>query len=254
MRPRILFIDIETRPLEVYTWQLKNYGYTPVGMIKGDWGIVSVAAKWRGKSKVYQYDLRRNITSKDEIGMLRKISKLLNQADIVIGHNSKKFDIPMITGRLKLYKLPRLQSFAQIDTLTESRKLYRFPSYSLEYLTGILCTKFKKMTHRTYPGMELWFACLRGVCRAWKEMAKYNINDVRATEELFDIMAPDMNLNWTKYRGLDGAICQCGSTEFNENGHHYTPEGKFKRYYCKHCKSELRLGKNLNKSPYRGVK
>jgi DNA polymerase elongation subunit (family B) len=253
MRPRILFADIETLPLKTLAWQLKNYGYTPVNMITEDWRICSFAAKWAGSSKVHQFDLRRGITDKNEKKLLRQAWEFLNDADIVITQNGKKFDVPRLLGRMLFYGIKPFSSFEQIDTLKESRKHLSLPSYSLEYVTSRFCKKYKKLTHKQFPGIELWVACMNGVKAAWKEMAKYNIHDVFALEEWFNVLAPYINLNFNKYRGIKGAKCSCGSTEFSKNGYSYRGDGKFQRFACKHCRSELRLSKNLNTSPYRRV-
>ena len=49
--PKILCFDIETLPLESYTWGLfdQNVG---LNQIKTDWAALSIAAKWLGEDEV----------------------------------------------------------------------------------------------------------------------------------------------------------------------------------------------------------
>src|SRR3546814_19410442 len=54
------------------------------------------------------------------------------------------------------------RSYKTVDTCLVARKEFGFPSNSLEYLTTVLKTKHKKLTHAEYPGFELWLACMRG--------------------------------------------------------------------------------------------
>src|SRR3546814_9204598 len=47
------------------------------------------------------------------------------------------------------------RSYKTVDTCLVARKEFGFPSNSLEYLTTVLKTKHKKLTHAEYPGFEL---------------------------------------------------------------------------------------------------
>jgi DNA polymerase elongation subunit (family B) len=189
-KPKILFVDIETAPIRVLAWDLKTYGYTPVNMLNKDRRIISFAAKLQGKSKGYQYDLRKGVTKKNERNLLERLSYVLNDADVVVTQNGKKFDVKVIKGRLAVHRLPPIKNFEQFDTLKEAKKQFNLPSYSLEYVSQTFCRKYKKLQHKAFPGIDLWKECLRGNRKAWQEMAKYNIHDVLALEEWYDILLP----------------------------------------------------------------
>lgn len=55
-------------------------------------------------------------------------------------------------------------------------------------MTDKFCKKYKKLKHKKFPGHELWKECLKGNKEAWNEMRKYNIHDVLATEELYNVL------------------------------------------------------------------
>ncbi len=243
MKPRILTIDIETAPMVVYAWGLYDQNIS-LNQVKKDWSIISFAAKWLDEKKVIQYDIG-HITEKN---LLKKIWDLLNEADIVVGQNSKKFDIKKINARFILYGIKPPSTYQQIDTRQIAKKHFGFTANSLEYMSDKLCTKYKKLKHKKFPGMELWTECLKGNQKAWEAMREYNIFDVLATEELYKKLRPwDNSINFNVYYGDKDAQCTCGSKDFRKNGYTYSSTGKFQRYVCRLCGAELRTRQNLLK-------
>jgi DNA polymerase elongation subunit (family B) len=241
--PKILIIDIETAPMEVFAWGLYDQNIA-LNQIKKDWSILSWAAKWLGDKKVIQEDIEQY----NEQHILLKLRNLLDEADIVIGQNSKQFDVKKINARLLHYGIRPPSSYQQIDTKLVAKKYFAFTSNSLEYMSDKFNKKFKKLKHKKFPGMELWTECLKGNKKAWKAMREYNIFDVLATEELYKKLQPwDKSINFNVYYGKDSAICACGSEEFSKNGYAYTANGKYQRYECKKCGCELKSRQNLNK-------
>lgn len=242
--PRVLTLDIETRPLEVYAWGLFDQNIS-LNMIKKDWEILSFAAKWQDSKQVIQEDVEKQ----SEKAVLKKLWKLMNEAHIIIGQNSQKFDVKKINARFIQHGMKPPSSFQQIDTMRLAKKHFAFTSNKLEYMSDKLCKQYKKLQHKAFPGMELWTECLKGNKQAWKAMAEYNIFDVLATEELYKKLAPwGVGINFNVYYGDEDARCTCGSRDFRKNGYTYTSVGKYQRFYCKKCGAELKARQNLNKN------
>lgn len=243
-KPKILIVDIETSPIEAYVWGLWDNNVA-LNQVKKDWQIISWAAKWLDQKKIYQMDQGHDT----EETLLVTLRRLLDEADIVISQNGKKFDIPKIYARFILNGIKQPSSFQQIDTRKVAKKVFGFTSNSLEYMSDKLCLKYKKLKHQKFPGMELWTECLKGNRAAWKEMRRYNKWDVLTTEELYKKLAPwDTSINFNVYYGDKDAKCSCGGTEFSKNGYMYTSVGKYQRFECKNCGAELRSRQNLNKN------
>jgi hypothetical protein len=252
--PKILFLDVETSPLEVLTWGLfdQNIG---LNQIQKDSTILSWAAKWFESSdgtiygphnKMMYMDCRFEKDVRNDKDIVKGIWSLLDSADIIIGQNSKRFDIKKLNARFLAYGLSPPSSYKQVDTLALAKKYYSLTSNKLEYMTSKLCTKYKKLPHKEYPGFELWKACLAGDRKAWDVMEEYNKHDVFSTEELYNIFAPwDNSINMSLYLDTESNVCKCGSTKFKRNGFHYSGVGKFQRYKCSKCKCEVRDRKNL---------
>jgi hypothetical protein len=103
-----------------------------------------------------------------------------------------------------------------------------------------------KEAHKKYPGHELWREVIKGNVEAWDEMEKYNKQDVRALEDVFNVLVTwDDTINFNLFTDKNENVCKCGCKEFKKNGFYYTNLGKFQRWACKSCNSESRDRENL---------
>ena len=180
--PKVLILDIETRSLTVKTFGLRDQN---IGLeqVVDDGGILCWSAKWLGTDEVFYEETKGNKSKEKSI--LKKLKKLMDDADIILGQNSQSFDVPIVTGLFLYYGLiDDVKEFKQIDTLRMSRSKYKFLSHKLQYMSGKLC-EIKKQTHAKFPGMSLWMEYEAKNPLAFAEMKKYNMADVQATEELF---------------------------------------------------------------------
>lgn len=245
--PKILVLDVETSPLTCWTWGTFDQT-VGLNQIKNDWHLLSFAAKWLGDppSKVIYRDQSKVKDVSNDKELLKVVWKLMDEADIILGQNSKKFDVKKLNARFLMHGMPPPSSFRQIDTLQLSKKHFSMTSHKLEYMTSKLCTKYKKLTHKKFPGFSLWSECLKGNQEAWKEMKLYNVHDVLATEELYTkLRAWDSTINFDAYNDELNHTCSCGNKTFTNKGYAYTSTGKFNRYLCKVCFKESRGKTNL---------
>lgn len=237
---KILLLDIETSPIEALVWGLYNQNI-PVEMVKKPFTILSYSAKWLGKSEVMYNDTRNKKDPRDDKKLVLELRKLIDQADYIITQNGIKFDLPVIEGRLFYHKLNPPSSHVNIDTLRISKR-FKLVSHKLQYMTNTVCTKFKKLMHKKYPGTALWLAVLDKDINAWKEMELYNKMDVLSLEELY----VDHLRKWdkkTNFYGDDSALtssgeyaCSCGNKKFKRHGFAYTKTGNsYKRFICTKC-------------------
>ena len=235
MSAKILLLDIETAPKLAYVWGLWDQNIS-LNQIKMDWHVMSVSAKWLGDKKIFYKDVSLEVDMTNDKKVLDFIWKLLDQADIVITQNGDAFDIKKLNTRFILNGIKPPSSFRSIDTLKIAKRYFSFTSNKLEYFTNTLNKKYKKLKHSKFSGFELWRQCLAGNKSAWKEMRKYNPQDVLATEELYEMILPwDNTINFNVYHKMHGNICGCGSTEFTSNGSRYEKTGRFRRLICKLC-------------------
>ncbi len=186
----------------------------------------------------------RNV--QDDRRLVAGLAVLLNEADIIITQNGDAFDVKKLNARAAIHGLAPIKPCRSTDILKEGRKVFKFTSHKLEYVSDVLNKKYKKLKHDAYPGFELWKAILAGDKKAWASMKEYCIHDVLATEETYQILQ-----GWIKTQNMTIATddtkvrCKCGSLSLESRGYAYTTAGKYQRYRCSDCGKWLNSSTNL---------
>lgn len=253
---KVLVLDIETAPLEVYAWQLWDVNVS-LDMIIKDSSILSFSAKWMHDDTVIYMDTSKEKDVRNDEKLVRALWVLLDQADVILTQNGKRFDVPRVNSRFLNYNLSAPSSYQHIDTYRISKKNFGHTSNKLEYLTKKYCKKYKKSGHKRFPGFLLWKECLAGNKAAWAEMKDYNRIDVLSLEELYKdhYMKWDDTVQFNVFSDDETYYCSCGSTDFTQKGFHFTKSGKYAKYTCNHCGKEHRDKENLlSKEKRRGLK
>ena len=234
--PKILIFDIETSPLLVHTWSLWGDMSIGVNQLKEDWQVLSWSAKWLHEKKVMYRDQRKAKKITNDKELIKEIWNLLDEADIVITQNGKKFDVRKLNAKFVENKLGPPSPFKHIDTRMLAKAKFDLPSYSLEYMTKKFC-KIKKRKSRKFIGHDLWNECMAGNIKAWKEMELYNKTDVLALEELYHFFKGwDDSINMNLYNDGETEVCNsCGHHDLEKRGFAYTASGKFQIHRCKSC-------------------
>lgn len=244
---RILLLDIETAPMTAHVWQMWDVN-VGLNQLTNDWYILAWAAKWLGQDKVIYHDQSKQPLDQleDDAVILGKLWELLDKADVVIGHNMKRFDARKINARFAAIGLPPPSPYRVIDTLQIAKAKFAFSSNKLEYLADLLNTKYKKLKHTAYPGHELWRAVMRGDKKAWREMRTYNEYDVLSLEELYMILRPWDDRHVNVNTDPEGQACPvCGSEALVKRGFRYTNAGKYQQFRCQSCGAWSRDKTNL---------
>lgn len=240
---KTLVLDIETSPFTAYSYNRWQVNISDAMRRDDDITILSYAYKWIGNDKVY-YEENRDGCDKS---ILTKLTDVLNEADIVVGHNMQRFDAPMINTRLAMNGLSPVSPYRVIDTLKIAKKHYKFERNTLDWVAKSLnCSR--KLEHKNFPGMSIWIEMLHGNDEAWETNKEYNKMDVVVTEEVYIKMRPFTKPHPSVVIGsnsLNKRCVSCGSRDIREDGYHYTNASKFQRYKCANCNSFSRGRKNL---------
>jgi DNA polymerase elongation subunit (family B) len=236
----VLILDIETAPMLAYVFGRRDQNIS-LDMIKDDWYIIAWSAKWLGDpdDTIMYYSLRNARDKQNDKPILRPLFKLLDKADVVITQNGRRFDSRRINARFILQGIPPPSHYDHWDTLQLARRVADFTSNSLEYLTDKLCVKYKKLKHRTFPGISLWKECLAGNSEAWYEMEIYNKHDVLSTEELavnLRAWAPKSFPDWYMVEDNARECGQCGSSSVEARGYAKTKTGVYPKFHCLSCR------------------
>lgn len=247
-RPKILTIDIETAPIEAYTWGIweQNVG---LDQIKTEWSILSYAAKWLHDPKmIFESTGGRGAKKvRDDKKLMKGLWNLLNSADMVVAQNGQRFDVKKINSRLIEHGFGPYSPIRVIDTLLEAKKNFGFTSNKLAWMSNHL-TETKKSEHKKFPGFELWLECLKDNPKAWKEMRHYNELDVISTEQLYLKMRPWIHNhpNVATYSSGEIRECpKCGCEDLRSNGWRILNGGKYRRFFCLGCGAWSR-GKSMS--------
>lgn len=227
---KVLVFDIETSPIVAHVWGLRDQNIA-LNQIVTDWHVMAFAAKWLGKKEVIYFDKRYEAS---DHFILTVIWKLLNEADIVVTQNGQNFDSRKLNARFIQYGMRPPSPYKHLDTYKMAKTVAEFTSHKLEYLTDKLCTKYKKLSHKNFPGMSLWNECLKGNKKAWEEMKTYNIHDVLSTEELYNKLK-----SWTPSTMPDvyhnGVCGVCGKNKLQKRGTMWKAKTVYQRYQCQNC-------------------
>ena len=224
---KLLVIDIETSPNIADVWGLWDQNVA-INQIRIPSEVMCFAAKWVGKREVFFHSTFHD--GKDE--MLRQAYSLLAETDVAIHYNGRRFDVPHLNREFLQMGLTPPAPFKQIDLLETAKRQFNFPSNKLDYVSQALGIG-SKVKHE---GHELWVQCMAGDEKAWGRMKKYNCQDVKLTERLYDKLLPWIP-NHPSYGALTGTdVCpNCGSSDLKKWGFTPTTQGTFQRFLCNAC-------------------
>lgn len=232
---RILFLDIETAPNLAYVWGLFDQNIAHDQMEESSY-ILCWSAKWYGKPKIYFASGEK----KSRAEVLKPIHALLDQAEIVIHFNGRKFDVPVLNREFVKHGLKPPSPYRQIDLYQVVRRTFRFESNKLAYVTQALGLQ-GKMHHE---GFKLWVGCMKGDRKAWQTMGEYNRNDVLIMEPLYERLRPWIG----RHPALqsDGLACpKCCSKNVQRRGVQVAVSQTYVRLQCQDCGGWFRSSKVL---------
>lgn len=225
---RLLTIDVETRPIEARVWGLwgQNVG---INQIMDPGGLLSFAAKFHGERKVHFYSAWDDGVP----AMAKALHRLLEEADGVIGWNSNKFDLRWINSQFLLHGMSKPSPFVKLDLLRSVKRQVQLPSYKLDFVAQWLGLGKKLKT----GGFDLWTDVLAGDEKAQRLMRRYNIMDVRLTEQVFDRLHDRGWVLGMPNQAIDGGHCcpNCGGERLQARGWQMTKTRRYQRYQCRDC-------------------
>lgn len=241
-----LVIDIETSPSLGYVWKMFQNDLS-LGQMESFTEVMCFAAKWVDSKKVEFYSTHHH--GKQE--MVEQAHRLLTEADAVIHFNGKSFDIPHLNREFLLAGMNPPAPYKQIDLLKVVKGNFRFFSNKLQHVTEQLELS-GKLSH---TGFQMWRDTLAGDEKAWSLFKRYNVQDVRTTEELYHRLLPWIHNHPSIAldHGVEGCN-RCGGSNLQKRGFETTQLGKFQRFQCQDCGGWLRSGKRMDSVDLRGVK
>jgi hypothetical protein len=222
-----LVVDIETKPLLVYTWGMFQQNIAPSQVV--DWGgMLCFAAGWIGSDETI---FRAEWESKER--MLRTIHDLFCEADYVIGWNSKRFDERKINAEFQRAGMKRPTPYRSIDLMRQQKRDADFPSHKLESRRRLMDRAGKLET----GGFPLWIGAMNGDRQSQQTMKEYNIHDKVVTEEEFHDMRSGGWLRGLPNLSIYGGHCcpGCGSEKLQAVKPYRSDVRLYPQWLCLDC-------------------
>ena len=236
--PRVLIFDIETKPLNSWTWSVWKQNVSHE-QIASDWMVLTWSAKWLNHPEIYSGKITpEEVAAEDDSRIIKDIWKFIDAADVLVAHNGNDFDIPRLNTRFLIHGLQPPSPYQSIDTLKAVRRKFAFSHNKLDYIGQVLGFGGKLDT----GGMKLWLEVLRGEQESIDKMEMYNKRDVTLLEEVYLKIRswipshPNLALHLSS---SDSCCPVCTSTKISwmDNSYYTTQVGKYSTFRCDDCGS-----------------
>ncbi len=229
---KLLLLDIETAPNLATVWGLYDQNISLNQLIKPGYTL-SWAAKWHGAK-----DVMFDSIMSGHRRMIRRMHKLVSEADAICHYNGNKFDIPTLNKEFLLMGLPPPSPAKQIDLLITAKRRFRLASNKLDFVAKSLGLG-SKVEHK---GHELWLECMNRDKEAWKTMEAYNKHDVVLLEKVYDRLLPWIEGHPNMSVLLNTFCCpKCASSDYTQHKTVNQSTGIYRRYQCNPCGAWFRI-------------
>lgn len=245
MKVKIVTFDIENMANLLWSWQTWSQNWNAIS-VEQEWHILCFGYKWYGQKtqvasltdyKGYKPMLVRQtngsltINPPNELALMTTMRDILDEADIVVGWNSTRFDVKKVQSKMIALGLRPPSPFKEVDVMAKKKQLCASNSNKLDD-TGEEWGLGRKLNHE---GWKLWMGCAEGDPKAWAKMIRYCRQDVNLTEKAYNYLRPWMkthpNLNY--YTGDIKSCPRCSKeTTLIKKGYSSTGLRRRQMYYC----------------------
>ena len=240
---KILHLDLETSPITAHTWGLWQQNISLKQILQST-EVMCFGARWHHTKKV----IFKSIHHDGKPEMLRELHALMDEADAIVGWNSKGFDHKHIRREFLEAGMMPPSPTADIDLMLEVKRNFRFPSNKLDYVAQTLGVGAKV----EHSGFDLWIKCMAGNDKAWAEMKRCQIQDVNLLVELYEKLLPWIKMPSAAAHDLvEDGCTNCASTHINSRGLSATAAGNYRRYQCMDCGTWMRGAKRQTSTSMR---
>lgn len=209
-KPKILYFDLEISPMLVWTYSAYEANALNIKMMQQ---IVSFSWQWEGEKVIHVRVLpdykgyKPGVTRLDDKALVKELHEVMEEADVLVGHNIKDFDVKHAKARFIYHGLAVSKKWVIEDTLKMARKYFKFPKNNLDFLTE----QFGLGKKTDVKHSDVIWKCIEGDMKAWKAMAIYNVQDIKLTRGLYKKLAPwhetHSNLNFFLRKQRTCPVC-----------------------------------------------
>lgn len=213
--PRVLIMDIEATNLAA------NFGY-----------LLAIAWKFSGDKKVSCLSIVDAPTfasdPTNDKWLVKRFREVVENADIVVGHYSTRFDYPFLQARALYHNLdPFPTDIRHIDTWRISRDKLRLNSNRLASVAAHL-----GLEEKTALSGPIWIKAMAGHKASIKYVVEHCIQDVVVLEQVYEKIK---SLRADNPKVSHEGCPTCGSQKVQKRGFARTVKAKKQRFSCGAC-------------------
>lgn len=253
-KPRICFYDIETSLAKSYHFQQWKVNLSQKQKIQES-HLLSHAWAWGDGEVTGSILTRDEMLAHDPERLVLECWSLLDNCDILVAHNGKRFDVKKVNGYFLQYGMPPPSPYRVIDTLLIAKQKFALPFNSLAYLAEFLDVEQKIDT----GGVDLWIQCDQGSQEALDKMNEYCMGDIVTLRGVYNRLIGWSNdgVNLALYSDHGASCPHCSSDDVSviQGKYSYTVARKYQAYRCNGCGAVLRSNRKegINNSLVRVV-
>lgn len=243
----ITALDIETHPAKVFVYDLFRPFISHKQIIEPS-RISCFSYQRYGEKKVHFVSEYHDGREK----LVDELWNVLNESDVILGFNSKRFDVPWILGELMVEGKTKPSPVKHIDLYQVVKQNTRLLSRKLDYVSERLLAD-KKIDVNT---MTLAIECASDdpdvAAKAWAKMKRYSIKDTALLFPLFEKIRSYVKMPHPI--SSDSYSCHaCGSTNLQSRGVERTLVSEYRRLWCNDCGSWSRATVRTTSSEIRAI-
>ena len=256
MTPKILFFDTERAPPIAWFWESNKEQYIGHNQILQYGFFTSIQWQWEWENDPSAYSLAdnpsafKNDPSSDK-RVVQKAADLIDDCDILVAHNGKRFDWRHFKARMIFHKIKPVKKPYIVDTLAEA-KTAAFPSNSLKGLA-----KHLNIIEKGYNETDMADLISGPIAKrldAIRMQTAYGLKDIPPLKELYYRLRPysEKHPNIGAFTGLP-CCPKCGSDHIVNRGTSVIQGGNALRqqYACKNPLCGCRFkGKIVTKAKF----
>lgn len=241
-KPKLLFYDIETSLAKSYHFQQWKVNLSQKQKIQES-HLLSHAWAWGDGEVTGSILTREEMLAHDPERLVLECWSLLDNCDVLVAHNGKRFDVRKVNSYFLQYGLPPPSPYRVIDTLLIAKQKFALPFNSLAYLAEFLNVEQKIDT----GGVDLWIQCDQGSQEALDKMNEYCMGDIVTLRSVYNHLISWSNdgVNLALYSDHGASCPHCSSDNISviEGKYTHTVARKYQVYRCNDCGAVLRSNK-----------
>lgn len=179
-----LYFDLETSLMQGYFFDIWDVNI-PMSRVTKQSHLLSASWAFNDEEPQGVRLTPEDVKTGNDLEIVIKLIKALNKCDVAVSFNGRKFDFKKLNTRAIYWGLPPIVIPKNIDLMLDAKRLFKFPSNSMQNISNYLGLEGKISTSSS----RLWERCMDfenyEVCeQALEEMLTYNLQDIRATRDL----------------------------------------------------------------------